>query len=472
MRTFLMALLAVLMASCAQPVVRTVTSTPTLTDWALKAKIEQAGERVGGKTLIVFVHGMGDHCPGYALDRRIGWFSEGVTSLLGLAKPSHDPTPVMIPDFENGDPASFLVMRKYEYAYPDGSHPVDAVEITWSGLTRWLKNKQLAYDLSDPTKKSGPADTLRRGDDIRDCIDVVGGQYDQPRVPINKALKDGLLDRNLADAVIYVGSYGPKIERETADALCRIFQGDWADVRHAPDGKPVRCTWPAVPTLPYTNVLFVTHSLGSRIVYDTMLELSNTRMRPDSEVLKPDVIAAAEPTIKRVMDNATSMYMMANQLPLLGLASAKPTQSSADDPVRLLEIFESSRIEGVQFDRSGQNSALSRASESTLARSDPLFKLASLRGPAAKPLDIVAFNDANDLLSYSVPNWYAGLAGFATVNVTNVYVRNATRWFWLVENPSAAHTGYMSNDNAWRTIACGANERGAVSTCTQTTKTP
>jgi hypothetical protein len=165
------------------------------------------------------------------------------------------------------------------------------------------------------------------------------------------------------------------------------------------------------------------------------------------------------------MDNATSMYMMANQLPLLGLAAAKPTQSSADDPVRLLKIFESSRTQSIQFDRSENLAALTYASESTLARSDPLFKLASLRSAAAKPLDIVAFDDANDLLSYSLPNWYAGLAGLATVSVTNVYVRNAIRWFGLVENPAAAHTGYMTNDAVWKTIACGATENGKVASC-------
>ncbi len=452
MRTLFVLILAAVVAACApRPSVRSLSSGEARNeDISLKSRIEQTA----GRTLIVFVHGMGDHCPGYALHRRVGWFSAGVTTNLGLAPPKHSLESVDIPDFETRDPVSHLVMQRLQYTYPDGSHPVDAVEITWSGLTRWLKDKQLAFDLSDPTTKSGPADTLRPGQDIRDCVDVVGGGYDQPRVWVNKVLKDGLMDRSLSDVVIYVGSYGPKIEREIADALCRTFREDWSPVRKSPDGTPVRCLWPGDASVPYNDVVFITHSLGSRVVYDTMLELANVRMRPDSQVFSVETISAAKPTITQVLNNKLAIYMMANQLPMLGLSATKPSQSSADDPARLLQIAEF-RESDAKTRAPGASSAFSLAGQSSLARSDPLFQLPFVRRADAEALDIVAFNDANDLLSYSLPDWYSGLAGVTNIDVTNVYVHNATRWFGIVENPAAAHTKYVNNPAVWKAIACG-----------------
>ncbi len=275
MRTLFVLILAAVVAACApRPSVRSLSSGEARNEDIFSQEQNRTDRRADIDRVRAWD---GGSLSRYALHRRVGWFSAGVTTNLGLAPPKHSLESVDIPDFETRDPVSHLVMQRLQYTYPDGSHPVDAVEITWSGLTRWLKDKQLAFDLSDPTTKSGPADTLRPGQDIRDCVDVVGGGYDQPRVWVNKVLKDGLMDRSLSDVVIYVGSYGPKIEREIADALCRTFREDWSPVRKSPDGTPVRCLWPGDASVPYNDVVFITHSLGSRVVYDTMLELANVR---------------------------------------------------------------------------------------------------------------------------------------------------------------------------------------------------
>jgi hypothetical protein len=418
--------------------------------------------------MIVFVHGIGDHCPGYALDTRLGWFSSDVVKAVGLTPVSPEKTDRLdIPDFDNNDWKSTLVLQRKRYTVDVADHQkrVDAVEITWSGLDRWLKDNQLGYDISKVRLPSLPPEQLKRGDEILDCVEPVGGKFSQRRVRVNEALKDGLLDRNLADAVIYAGSYGPAIEHGVADAMCRILKEDWS-----PDREKTPCDWATIPVDNTTQVMFVTHSLGSRIVYDTMLELYGKQMRPGGAVFPPGVVDAARPAMHRMLQNTTAIYMMANQLPLLGLADARPEMTSEDGSARLLKLASAIRVASAQSQSSAearmqslekQRQDLTSAMEK---QPDPLIGLAWARKDAMKytpvsvgTLDIVAFSDANDLLSYSLPDLYGSELGDADVRVTNVFVHNAVRWFWLLENPVKAHGGYMTNNDVWRAIACGAS---------------
>lgn len=476
------------LASCSYPTVKTI-AVPPQAGLSMSTPFAGISQQIAampenGRVVILFVHGMGDHCPGYALNERLGWFSSDVVKALGLSRDNGTlpksnnadaPERLIVPDFENEDSKSTLVMQRYRYTVDNTNKHVDAVEITWSGLDRWLKDVQLGYDMSDVRYPSPPPKDLKKGDDILDCVDKVGGGFKEPRVVVNKAFKDGLLDRNLSDAVVYAGSYGPKIERETADALCRLLRDDWAEGDTA-----TRCIWPVDPEIGSTRFVFVTHSLGSRIAYDTILELSKERMRPNTAVFTDDEINRAAPSIKQLLANTTAIYMMANQLPLLGLANARPTMNSHDGGVRLMALSvaapassaQPAFVEASAASRwSAQRSALRAA---TQAQPDEVLQLAIIRrdaiadnnGPTnTGTLDIVAFSDPNDLLSYSIPDWYASASGELNVRVTNVFVHNAPRWLWLVENPSSAHTNYMINDDVWKAIACGAVD-GAHPACT------
>jgi len=51
---------------------------------------------------------------------------------------------------------------------------------------------------------------------------------------------------------------------------------------------------------------------------------------------------------------------------------------------------------------------------------------------------IIALNDSNDLLTWTVP-------ALSTVDVRNYPVKNSIRWFWLLENPTRAHDNYAKD---------------------------
>ncbi|HEY2346795.1 MAG TPA: hypothetical protein VGH80_13120 [Xanthomonadaceae bacterium] len=92
----------------------------------LNEKIAQAR----GKTVIIFVHGMGDHCPGFALDPANGWFSRERATSLGLVEQQDSFGRLDIEDFDDGDRQSLTVVERRKYTVRATTKQVDAIEIT------------------------------------------------------------------------------------------------------------------------------------------------------------------------------------------------------------------------------------------------------------------------------------------------------------------------------------------------------
>jgi hypothetical protein len=57
---------------------------------------------------------------------------------------------------------------------------------------------------------------------------------------------------------------------------------------------------------------------------------------------------------------------------------------------------------------------------------------------AQQKVQVVAFSDPSDVITFRVPR-------IGDVDVVNLYVQNATRWFGLFESPHAAHSNYARN---------------------------
>ncbi len=147
------------------------------------------------------------------------------------------------------------------------------------------------------------------------------------------------------------------------------------------------------PTAP---TMFVTESLGSKMVFDAVATM------PAS-------------TSDRLLGRTAQFFMLANQLPLLNLAVP-------------------------------HSSVVIKPSEVSFAE-----RWAVVR-PAAK-LELVAFSDPNDLLSYRLRE--DDFPASAGVGVRNVVISNAGTFPGLIENPGPAHTGYENNSRVMQLILCG-----------------
>ncbi|WP_265655458.1 hypothetical protein [Verminephrobacter aporrectodeae] len=343
---------------------------------------------------------------------------------------------------------------------------VEAIEITWSHTTQWLKSNYLGYDSPSVTKVGKP-DPMKC--EVPENSDVVPTVKRPPeRLWLDRVIKEQVFDRNLSDAIIYSGTYGEVIERGVADALCRAMVETPAN--HA-------CAWSGVDQAADATrrYFFVTHSLGSRIVYDTMLDLVGVGSPGRPNKFQPNEWGPAQPVILQMIANTPAFYMMANQLSLLGLANVPVRARSDEEPKPLFVRPDRTLMSHASGDLAAAASvttALAVAAEcpnpvSAFAKVKQLAQASKGLGPAsgAATLRIVAFNDTNDLLTWHIPEWYVTGRDNCRppVELSNVFVRNAFPWL-VIELPNEAHGNYFVNGKVWQAIRCGASD-GALLEC-------
>lgn len=209
---------------------------------------------------------------------------------------------------------------------------------------------------------------------LYDRVSDEGGEFPLKRTKLNRRIKAELINDCFSDAIVYSGRRSADIRKALKESICKDFDG---------------CA-------PGATLVIVTESLGSKIVMDAVQEMSS-----------------AERTA--LLSATQQLMMLANQLPLLGLA----TGPDAPD----------------------------RVTAATSAFADA-WKAA--RRADADALSIVAFTDPNDLLSYRLRP-----ADFPGVGVHNVLTSNTGRILGLVADPNAAHTTYKKNDEVMNLVLCG-----------------
>jgi hypothetical protein len=199
---------------------------------------------------------------------------------------------------------------------------------------------------------------------------------------------------------------------------------DWQDLPKS--GKQV-CTGlddSAADRIAKDNYVFISHSLGSRIVTDGLDRLIGILTNPDKYTVGNKKLTMASKAVEAMQNKHIPLYMLSNQLPMLQLGRKPPEVAGKD--VSYCEA-------------NGANYKKRLFSET----------------------DIVAFSDPNDLLSYGIPNEFAEkyIDSRLCANITNVNINIAKVMdaFGLADlaNPMAAHIGYDTDDRVVALIANG-----------------
>jgi hypothetical protein len=134
--------------------------------------------------------------------------------------------------------------RVFRYLNETGTREMLFYELSWSEITAPAKSS-LAYDTS--------------------------GEYEYKRSQINHALKVFLNER-MADTIAYFGESNEKIRRSVGTGICWMTISDWDDL--PPKGAPACDGFQIADPRDFLEdeFVFVTHSLGSRIVTDAFQE--------------------------------------------------------------------------------------------------------------------------------------------------------------------------------------------------------
>ncbi|MGA7180364.1 MAG: hypothetical protein WBX11_12355 [Thiobacillaceae bacterium] len=287
------------------------------------------------------------------------------------------------------------VLYQQTLTVPTGT--IRASALVWSPIVAPLKH-QLCFD---QTKKSDSC--------------VAGGfakpAYPYERASLNAALKGGLLDDCLADAIIYQGKSRDAISEQIQKAIVT------ASSPSGDAGTPTDLFKAAASET--TPLVLISESLGSKMALDAIYKL----------VTSPNADASAAG--RQTFDRTTQIFMGANQMPILALADQS--------------------LEGVEVVRAGYPSY----------PSDPLAALIAIKSKRPSTLavpapHVIAFTDPNDLLSYIlVPSKQV-----TSYDVVDVVVSNDNTYFGFLERPDNAHMGYRQNRTVFKLIACGKPSNG------------
>ncbi len=231
------------------------------------------------------------------------------------------------------------------------------------------------------------------------------GVFPYERASLNKELKKLLINRCLIDAVAYAGENGDRIKEWVQGAVCESLGGTFSG----------RCRIPPTGIPPRT--ILVAESLGSKMLFDAIREIWKDSQSPG--------VAAQLASVQQV-------YLLANQIPLL---------DAADMPASLVPTRQTIGIESGLSALVDARARISRSAE-------PL-----------PDLQVIAFTDPNDLLSYRLSK---DVLREQRAQVVNVIVSNDPTYFGFVARPDLAHCGYKWNLHVFGTLVHGYEGGGKV----------
>ena len=239
-----------------------------------------------GKTKVLFVHGVGDHQPGYTAE-----FLEKLAKQLNLNVRSGSQknieliTPVL-PGKDLG------VLRISHLLNEQNGQELTFYELTWSGITRKEK-AMLAFDTS--------------------------GEYDFRRARLNALLKKFSNDTG-PDPVIYSGTSRVPIQAAFSQSFCWMATGDWENL---PDSGKHACMGlndTHINHIANDHYVFISHSLGSRIMTDGMQRIASMLLSAHQN----QKVTVTHKAVETMQNKKIPMFMLSNQLPMLQLGQEPP----------------------------------------------------------------------------------------------------------------------------------------------------
>lgn len=337
----------------------------------------------GDTVKVLMIHGVGTHQPGYSARIR-----DNLSKTLNLTVLSRSPKDITLLNPKNQAPIGMLrVFRMQDEAR---KHTLLFYELTWSDITTPQK-QILRYDYSN--------------------------EYSYKRAGFNNSVKK-FLDDTGPDPMIYLTDKEDLILNATKQATCWMLGNTWAELNPSQKKVCMVSSYKQIKNLEHENIVFITHSLGSRILIDTIVNIADDITRSDIKKHKD-----AELIINALKTKEFTAFMLANQLPILQIGRPKPEVSR--------QISQYCTPSGKHHDKR-------------------IFK----------QLNIVAFSDPNDILSYDIPqefvDEYIDSRICPSVTNVNINIAEAISAFGLeVVNPMAAHTEYDNDTRVVNIIAKG-----------------
>ena len=242
------------------------------------------------KTKVLFVHGVGDHMPGYTTE-----FLEKLAKELNLNVRSQGQknitlsTPIF-PDKNLGN------LRVSHLLNEQNGQELTFYELTWSEITRQQK-AMLDFDTS--------------------------GEYDFRRARMNALLKKFSNDTS-PDPIIYLGESRVPILAAYAQSFCWMASRNWEDLPESGNQVCIGLDDSSADQISRDNYVIISHSLGSRIVMDGTQRIASMLANPEKHFSSKQKMTISTKAIQALQNKRIPFFMLSNQLPILQLGRELP----------------------------------------------------------------------------------------------------------------------------------------------------
>jgi len=159
-------------------------------------------------------------------------------------------------------------------------------------------------------------------------------------------------------------------------------------------------------------------------------------------------------TKRAIAGSVSRGYMLANQLPLLGLGNVK---IASEDELKLRDAIYCELILATVSDACQTPMFVPAAP--VLLEPAGFFTFIETTRRKASPakLNIYAFRDPNDILGFKAVSHIPDSASgpYAKIEIAEIEHRNAREWLWLFANPMSAHANEDDRPQSLALIWCG-----------------
>ena len=243
-----------------------------------------------GKSKVLFVHGVGDHIPGYTTQ-----FLEKLAKELNLNVRSEgqkniELTTPLIPGKDLGN------LRVTHFLNEQSGKELTFYELTWSEITRAEKSL-LDFDTS--------------------------GEYDFRRAKINAMMKKFSNDTG-PDPIIYLGQSRIPILAAFSQSFCWMATQDFVSLPQSGQHVCAGLNDAHADMIAKDNYAVISHSLGSRIVMDGMQRVASMLGSPEKYLPANSKITISTRAIEALQNKRIPFFMLSNQLPMLQLGRELP----------------------------------------------------------------------------------------------------------------------------------------------------
>jgi hypothetical protein len=335
---------------------------------------------------VLYVHGIGTHRPGHGTE-----LMQNLTRSLALDVRSPRPKTIALIHPENSN-ESLGELTLFRFTDEHRKRDLVFYELTWSSITQPSK-ESLAFDESDVFRSR--------------------------RASVNQAMRSFINDV-APDPIAFAGNRGELILTAIGQSLCWAMSTTWSQLPESTADKSCELDSDFGSRVTIDEFAFITHSLGSRAIMDSLQTIARRAYDPD---VRDDRDARRLTNVLR--ERELQLFMLSNQLPLL---------EAGQDP---------QEITGAEAEFCEPDAP---------RRNERFFK----------SLQIVAFSDPNDVLSYPVPEtWVRSYVDSRLCpKVTNITINIASVRSLLglgtFADPLVAHTGYDEDERVGGLMAKGA----------------